>query len=89
MFRGITEDNNGKLICKICGYVQYELPHHHGKPLRWFISGNFIKFESLKCVVCDYTHPIPSHCNTPMHYSEGNYLDLPDFTKKDLSGNGM
>ncbi len=23
--------------------------------------------EMLKCQVCDYTEPIPIHCNQPMH----------------------
>lgn len=83
MFRGIDEKTQGKLICKICRYVEYNLPKHHGKTLRWFISGNFDKIEYLKCENCDYTQPIASHCNIQMNYSEGDYFDLPDFTKKD------
>lgn len=84
LFRGINEDVHGKLICKICEYVESSLPQHHGRPLRWFISGNFEKSEYLKCEICDYIYTIPLHCNIPMYYSEGSYLDLPDFSKNDF-----
>ena len=83
MFRGIENDVSKKLICKICGYTEYNFPKHHEKPMVWILVGSFNKDELLKCQECDYSLPILKHCNVSMFYSEGNYLDLPEFTKKD------
>lgn len=84
MFRGVSpEDIRKRLICKICGFVDENIPAHHGKPMRWHMTGSFRKKECLKCQVCEHVIDVPAHCNTPMFYSEGGYRDLPDLTKSD------
>jgi hypothetical protein len=83
MFRGVEDRVNKKLICKVCGYIEYNFPKHHEIAMRWITSGSFNKEELLKCQKCEYSIPISIHCNVSMFYSEGDYLDLPEFTKKD------
>jgi hypothetical protein len=86
MFRGVSSENiRKKLICKICGFVDENIPVHHDRPMTWNMTGSFRKTECLKCQVCGHIVEIPTHCNTPMFYSEAEYRDLPDFTKSDRS----
>lgn len=49
--------------------------------MTWNIMGSFRKTEYLKCLVCGHVIEIPMHCNVPMFYSEGEYNDLPNFSK--------
>lgn len=86
MFRGFSDLNvKKKLICRICNYVEVNIPIHHEKPMRWKIIGAFEKIEYLCCEECDYKVPIVSHCNVPMFYSESEYNDTPEMTKKDYN----
>ena len=86
MFRGFSDLNvKKKLICRICKYVEVNIPIHHEKPMRWKIIGAFEKIEYLCCEECDYKVPIVSHCNVPMFYSESEYNDTPNITKKDCN----
>ncbi len=85
MFRGISSRNSNrkKLICKICGFIDENIPVHHERSMVWCILGSFRKIECFKCLVCGNIMEIPTHCNSPMFYSEGEYEDLPNFTKAD------
>lgn len=84
MFRGISDLNvKKKLICKICKYVEENIPKHHQKPMKWKIKGSFEKTEYLCCEECDFWKSIPLHCNVPMFYSESEYDDSPKITQKD------
>ncbi|MGZ5484660.1 MAG: hypothetical protein ACXWFB_01955 [Nitrososphaeraceae archaeon] len=86
MFRGFSDLNiKKKLICRICKYVEVNIPIHHEKPMKWKISGAFEKIEYLCCEECDYKVPIILHCNVPMFYSESEYNDTPNITKKDFN----
>ncbi|MGH9981872.1 MAG: hypothetical protein ACRD6U_10015 [Nitrososphaeraceae archaeon] len=85
MFRGFSDLNvKKKLICRICKYVEVNIPIHHEKPMKWQIIGTFEKIEYFCCEECDYKVPILLHCNVPMFYSESEYNDAPNITKKDL-----
>jgi hypothetical protein len=53
--------------------------------MKWKIIGAFEKIEYLCCEECDYKVPIVSHCNVPMFYSESEYNDTPNITKKDCN----
>ena len=86
MFRGFSDPNvKKKLICRICNYVEVNIPIHHEKPMKWKIIGAFEKIEYLCCEECDYKVPIVLHCNVPMFYSESEYNDTPNITKKDFN----
>jgi len=86
MFRGFSDLNvKKKLICRICKYVEVNIPKHHEKPMKWKIIGVFEKIEYLYCEECDYRIPIILHCNVPMFYSESEYNDTPNITKKDFN----
>lgn len=86
MFRGFSDLNvKKKLICRICKYVEVNIPKHHEKPMKWKIIGVFEKIEYLCCEECDYKVPIILHCNVPMFYSESEYNDSPNITKKDFN----
>lgn len=59
-----------ELVCKVCGFKQ-PVPTHHGVQLRpikvGFIKKHVIKLE---CESCDYSIPMPNHCDRPMVYVE-------------------
>ena len=69
MFRGFSDLNVKKKL----------------KPMKWKIIGAFEKIEYLCCEECDYKVPIILHCNVPMFYSESEYNDTPNITKKDFN----
>ena len=86
MFRGFSDLNvKKKLICRICKYVEVNIPKHHEKPMKWKMIGSFEKIEYLCCEECDYKMHIPLHCNVAMFYSESEYNDIPNITKKDFN----
>lgn len=84
MFRGVSNLNiKKKFICRICKYVDDNIPQHHEKDMKWQIKGAFEKIECLCCEECDFQQNIPLHCNVPMFYSESKYPDIPRMTPKD------